>query len=313
MTDQETEISSLTHCLEHHRTNNVPSDLIPVSRAQITLDYARDTKNWARTFNEERFKTLYDDNYSIQTLQEWHHYLMQLQSDLHSLGFRGTCDHITTLFATHYEFKNPNTNDLPNNFNDVLQILKSKTWYNQNKLVARNAVHMILYGIYRCNFDDWIHEIANKWKASKNINEFSATLHRKGTGFVYQNLIKTTSVNIQQKIRAIMWQNHHEEITTRRKSPNQQTNLIETEVQYNNCKAFLYTLKSHERIEDDKRTFQSSILNLLNSKVSLEEIQRIFNKTIQEHKKSNDTLTDEYECEFTCIYIFVFDDILSLC
>ena len=74
----------------------------------------------------------------------------------------------------------------------------------------------------------------------KNINEFSATLHRKGTGSVYQNLIKTTSANMQQKIRAIMWQNHHEEITTRRKALNQKTNLIEKEVQYNDCKAFLY-------------------------------------------------------------------------
>ena len=104
MTDQDTDISSLTHCVENQRTNRIPSDLIPVSRAQITLDYARETKNWARYFNEELFKTLYNDNYSIQKLQEWHHYLMQLQSDLHSIGYRGTCDHITTLFATHYIF-----------------------------------------------------------------------------------------------------------------------------------------------------------------------------------------------------------------
>ena len=124
MTDQDTDISSLTHSVEHQRiTNRIPSDLIPVSRSQITLDYARDTKNWARNFNEERFKALSNDNYSIQTLQEWHHYLRQLQLDLHSIGYKGTCDHITTLFATHYKFKHPKTNKLPKTFNDVLQIL----------------------------------------------------------------------------------------------------------------------------------------------------------------------------------------------
>ena len=78
MTDQDTDISSLTHCVDHQRTNQIPSNLIPVSRNQITLDYAKETKNWARIFNEERFKSLYNDNYSIQTLQEWHHFLKQL-------------------------------------------------------------------------------------------------------------------------------------------------------------------------------------------------------------------------------------------
>ena len=162
MTDQDTDISSLTLCSESRITNVVPSNLIPVSRKQITLDYARDTKDWAQLFNEQPFKTLYNNNYSIQALQEWHHYLIQLQTDLHSLGYRGTCHHITTLFATHYQFKHPKTNKLPENFDDVLQILKSKTWYNENRLKARNAVHMILYRIYRRNFDDWIYEIANK-------------------------------------------------------------------------------------------------------------------------------------------------------
>ena len=152
-----------------------------------------------RNFNEERFKSLYNDNYTIQTLEEWHLYLRQLQLDLHSIGYKGTCDHITTLFATHYQFKVPTTNKLPKTFNDVLQILKSKPWYNQNKIMARNAVHMILYGIYRRNFDDWIHDMANKWKASKNINEFSTTLHRKGTGFVYQNLIKPPQLIYNKK------------------------------------------------------------------------------------------------------------------
>ena len=210
MNDQDTDISSLTQSVEHQKiTNGIPSNLIPVSRAQITLDYARVTKHWAQHFNEERFKSLHNDDYSNQTLQEWHHYLKQLQSDLHSIGYKGTCDHITTLFATHYKFKHPKTNKLPKTFNDVLQILKSKPWYNQNRIMARNAVHMILYGIYCRNFDDWIHDMANKWKASKNINEFSTTLHRKGTSFVYQNLIKTTSANIQQKIRNITWKNYH--------------------------------------------------------------------------------------------------------
>ena len=299
MTDEATDISSLTHCVEHQGiTNQIPSDLIPVSRAQITLDYAKETKNWARTFNEERFKSLYNDDYPSTKLEEWQLYLRQLQSDLHNIGYKGTCDHITTLFATHYQFKVPTTNKLPETFNDVLQILKSKTWYNSNRFMARNAVHMILYGIYRRNFDDWIHDMANNWKASKNINEFSTTLHRKGTGFVYQNLIKTTSANIQQKIRNIMWQNHHEEITTRRKSSEQQTNLLEKEVQYNNCNAFLYTLKSHQQIEDDKLSFKTSIQNLLNSKVSIAEIKRIFNNTIQAYEKSNKTSNDENECEF---------------
>ena len=68
-------------------------------------------------------------------------------------------------------------------------------------------------------------------------------------------------------------------------------------MQYNNCKAFLYTLKSHQQIEDDKKIFKSSILNLLNSKVSILEIQCIFDNTIQAYEKSNETLNDEDECE----------------
>ena len=301
MADQDTEISSLTHPLEPNSTNVVPSDLIPVSRKLITLDYARDTKMWARRFNEPRFKSLYNDKYSSQTLQEWHHYMIQLQSDLHSLGYRGTCTHITTLFSSHYQFKHPTTNKPPINFDEVIQIIKCKKWYHQNKLIARNAVHMIMYGIYRRHFDDWIHEIATKWKCLNNINEFSATQHRKGTGFVYQNLIKTTSIVIQQKIRKIMWQHHHEEITTRQKSSKQRINLTETKVEFNNCKAFLYTLKSQERIESDKLEFKASMLNLLNSHVSVEDIQGLFDETYETHNNSTNALNNEYNCKCTCI------------
>ena len=56
MTDQDTEISSLTHCLEPHSTYVLLYDLISVSRTQITLDYARDTKGWERFFKENTSK-----------------------------------------------------------------------------------------------------------------------------------------------------------------------------------------------------------------------------------------------------------------
>ena len=102
-----------------------------------------------------------------------------------------------------------------------------------------------------------------------------------------------------------MWQNHHEEITSRPKLSNQQTNLLEKEVQFNNCKAFLYTLKSHRQIEDDKLSLKTSTLNLLNSKVSIEEIKRIFNNTILAYEKTNANLNDGDECEFTCMYNIV--------
>ena len=106
-----------------------------------------------------------------------------------------------------------------------------------------------------------------------------------------------------------MWQNHHEEITTRQKASDQQTHLLEKEVQFNNCKAFLYTLKAHRQIEDDKLSLKTSTLNLLNSKVSIEEIKRIVNNTIQAYEKSNETLNDKDECKFTCMYniILIFD------
>ena len=65
-------------------------------------------------------------------------------------------------------------------------------------------------------------------------------------------------------------------------------------------------MKSQQRIESDKLDFKSCILNLLNSQVSVEEIQGIFDETIQTHKNSTNTLNNEYECNCTCIATFDF-------
>ena len=63
----------------------------------------------------------------------------------------------------------------------------------------------------------------------------------------------------------------------------------------------MYTLKSQERIERDKLEFKASMLNLLNSHVSVEEIECLFDETFETHNNSTNVLNNEYNCKCTCI------------
>ena len=52
--------ASATQSTSH--INQVPSDLIPVSRKSITISYARKTKNLAYMIDSQKFQSFYDND-----------------------------------------------------------------------------------------------------------------------------------------------------------------------------------------------------------------------------------------------------------
>ena len=85
-------------------------------------------------------------------------------------GHSFAMEKIVSVFATYQIFL-PGTKHLPTSLDDCLTIIGNKDWYDSNKMFNLSLLWMaMLYGIFRCSFDMWLMDAANKWKRDKNID-----------------------------------------------------------------------------------------------------------------------------------------------
>ena len=110
-------LSTLTHSasatVSVSHVNQVPSDLIPVCRKSVTFAYAHKTKNWACMFDRQRFQQLYDNDENTDLITEWQLYMINIQKELKTLGYDNACQIIINMFVSHYEIRDPSTNQHP--------------------------------------------------------------------------------------------------------------------------------------------------------------------------------------------------------
>ena len=129
--------------------------------------------------------------------------------------------------------------------------------------------------------------MAQKWKASKKIEEFCATKQRSGTGFVQQNLMYKASTQIQRRIKSTMWHYYGEEICCKRKLPKERENLCETKIQCHGYDAYLYT-PAHSK--DALAQINLSVQNSLQLYVPQEEIMKCVKESIELHERNKTSL-----------------------
>ena len=97
--------------------------------------------------------------------------MIKIQEELQIIGYEQSCEEIVRLFVSQYEICDPVTKEYPKLFNDVLKIIENSLWYK--KLVkSRNNVYMCIYCITQRNMVRWLQDVANTWRASKNIVEY---------------------------------------------------------------------------------------------------------------------------------------------
>ena len=141
--------------------NQVPSDLIPTTRKQITLEYASYKKEWACMLNPSKFQPLKRSQNEADFVAEWQFYMIKIQTELQQFGHNFAMKKVVSVFA-NYEILVPETKQLPTSFDDVLTIIADKDWYNSKKVFNLRLLWMEMYGIFRRTFDFWLFDEANK-------------------------------------------------------------------------------------------------------------------------------------------------------
>ena len=191
----------------------VPSEFLPRYEGGITFKYALDMKPWAPAFDNQKFATLARADYRDESLEKsWHEYMVNLYDEIQGMGEYATNQQAIRLFADEFKIVHPITKAPPKLIQDVFDIIENKKWYESNRQRAQSCIYMIMYGMFRAGFDNWITDAANLWLKNRKITPYTTNKIRTGKNFVYNVMIAKPSHNIQRAVKAACYRAHREYI-----------------------------------------------------------------------------------------------------
>lgn len=92
------------------------------------------------------------------------------------------------------------------NMCDVVDLLGDPEFYDENRTLLRDMLHMFQYGIFRVGYNGWPLQCAKDWMKKRNITYDSlraCELGRKGKGFVYRLLVSRASNSICFRLQTL--------------------------------------------------------------------------------------------------------------
>ena len=198
--------------------NTIPKDLFPLKENQYSLSWATKTYPYAHLFAlpfDHKF------NPNNDHVSMWRSKAIQLRAELTSIGKDKGTGKILEIANIQYNLKIKGT-DLPcSSIYDVLTIVSEKDWYNSDKPTRINQIYMMVYGITRQGFDQWLVELENEWMNKYNVTYITKSgrqdLIFNYRGCVYSLLKKVFNNSIIKQFKQTMWYNHQEFICVRLK------------------------------------------------------------------------------------------------
>ena len=127
---------------------------------------------------------------------------------------------IVELCNTYYWSQLDRSNSFQNIY-QVLDLIKDKTFASGKYDLFLNMLHMFQYGIFRCAFNAWAVDAANKWMCERNlkykdeITNSDGSLSRKGKGFAYRLLVSRASNTICVRFQNLTQRYYREYIIVR--------------------------------------------------------------------------------------------------
>ena len=273
--------------------NRIPSNLIPIECNKLTVEWAKKTFKYACFFDDIVFPCTAYENDCDPQLRTWLRHARSLQVELRNLGVMETQQKILNILEEHNVFLPNSEHNIPaKNFDDVIQIITNKTWYNKNKDANRRLIHMITYGIFRNGYNIWAIQACHNWEKYKRIvlcqelnQEQGEAKKRRGKGWVYSNFVHRASNFIAEKIQKHMMLAHGEFIAVRKKH---NANYTYVSVRFNHFEGYIAQCKSKEvksivEIRKDVvQALRSSLEIAKNGKLPKGEVICVCNELIKE-------------------------------
>ena len=90
--------------------------------------------------------------------------------------------------------------------------IENKTWYDSDLQRAHTCIYMMMYGMFRAVFDNWITDAVSLWLRNRKITPYETNKIRVGKNFVYNVMVAKPSHNIQRAMKSTCHRAHREYI-----------------------------------------------------------------------------------------------------
>ena len=170
--------------------NTIPKDLFPVTDNDFSDSWARRTYAYAHLFAEVSDSLTPKE----EDIHIWRNRALQVRLELSEIGKEAGNEMVLEVANVQYNMKIKETDISPNCIQDVLSIIGDQDWYNDNKRARINQIYMMMYGITRQGFNDWLLNLEKKWLQKMNLTYIGRTGRQDSTynsrGFIYALLKK---------------------------------------------------------------------------------------------------------------------------
>ena len=190
----------------------MPMNLFPSHQKDANISWGNATYQFYHLFDDSIHKDYYTSD--IEVLQ-WTRCANRLQVKLKEIGLNAATAEIIRLCKDEYNMKGTDGQH-PTNLMDVIAIVKTSSWYNNNLQRPRKIVHRFSYGIFRNGHNRWAYKHVSPWMSQYRIAYDNTTKHqRAGKGFVYSLLVSRASNTMGNTFREAMKSAYSEYIVVR--------------------------------------------------------------------------------------------------
>jgi hypothetical protein len=183
------------------RVNEIPRDLFPKKSSQITREWCEATYKYFHCFDSSVRSKIYSND---DDLTKWESCAIALMDEIKDKGFLEAKNEIVRLARKRFNLKTVEGQNEIINFEEVVNLFKSSSWYNTDVDHKRYILYMFQYGIFRTTSNTWMHEAAYDWMYAHSvtyepINKTNKPKHKTKKGFIHELLHLKSSNNIQDR------------------------------------------------------------------------------------------------------------------
>ena len=306
-------------------SNFIPKDLFPIVDNEYNLEWAKKTYAYSHLFSECR-NTLDPED---EDVINWRNKALQVRLELSNIGKVTGRQRMLEVAKVQFNMKIKGTDISPKCIDDILKIICDKEWYTNNKRDRINQIYMLVYGITRQGFNQWLLDLERSWLEERNLTYVSLsgqpTSTRCSRGCVFSLLKKVFNNSTIKLFKEAMWVHHQEFLCVRLKS--KMMDGCPIDVKQLNChfgkiylcsrKPFvepnthnIFTSNDNMQLKNIEEYGKYWVINSVNNGVSKTLLHKQLDRWIESFKRSQTKKTDARR---KCFKFYLFYKIYILC
>ena len=225
---------------------SVPLKLLPLNERYFTTEWAQKTYSYRFLFDISVTSQSYKCDSEVE---DWRLQALQMMKEIKQIGIACGRQEIVNIARDHYGMTMAHAcNSKPTNIDDVISIIGSDDWYNNNKIYKQNIIYHLMYGLTRSGMNAWLLKEERKWLQTHQIHYDDNEVGIKKTklrGFVYSIMNSKFSNSTIKLFHTVMKRKFGEFITVQKPIHNVNSNLLYSECHFFGGIGYLVTCQNY--------------------------------------------------------------------